>query len=130
MKIKIIAVGKIKEKYLIDGIKEYSKRISRYCKLEIIEVSDEKAPENLSEKEEEIINETVEEIKRFIDFTLDLNTHFSFRNNFGVDSSSIDIAKEECYKDLKTFAIKTSTYDQEIKICHNSRHRKLQSCLL
>jgi len=57
MKIKIIAVGKIKEKYLIDGIKEYSKRISRYCKLEIIEVSDEKAPENLSEKEEEIIKD-------------------------------------------------------------------------
>jgi len=57
MKIKLITVGKIKEKYLIDGIKEYSKRISRYCKLEIIEASDEKAPENLSEKEEEIIKD-------------------------------------------------------------------------
>jgi len=55
MKIKVIAVGKIKEKYLVEGIKEYSKRISRYCKLELIEVSDEKAPESLSEKDEEIV---------------------------------------------------------------------------
>jgi 23S rRNA (pseudouridine1915-N3)-methyltransferase len=55
MKIRVIAVGKIKEKYLVEGIKEYSKRISRYCKLELIEVSDEKAPESLSEKDEEIV---------------------------------------------------------------------------
>ncbi len=51
MNIKVIGVGKIKEKYMVDGIKEYSKRLSRYCNLEIIEVEDEKAPENLSEKE-------------------------------------------------------------------------------
>jgi len=55
MKIKIITVGKVKEKYLVDGIKEYSKRISRYSKLELVEVSDEKAPESLSEKDEEIV---------------------------------------------------------------------------
>ena len=41
MEIKIITVGKIKEKYLNDGIAEYAKRLSRYCKLEIIEVADE-----------------------------------------------------------------------------------------
>lgn len=40
MKINIVAVGKIKEKYLVDGIKEYSKRLSRFCELNIIEVSD------------------------------------------------------------------------------------------
>ncbi len=51
MKVTIITVGKIKEKYLIDGIKEYSKRLSTYTKLEIIELNDEKAPENLSEKD-------------------------------------------------------------------------------
>ena len=56
--------------------------------------------------EEDIINETVKEIKRFIEFTLNLNSSFSFRNNFGVDASSIDIAKEECYKDLKTYTLK------------------------
>lgn len=51
LKITIVAVGKIKEKYLKMGIDEFSKRLSRYSKLEIIEISDEKAPENLSEKE-------------------------------------------------------------------------------
>lgn len=56
--------------------------------------------------EKEIVNETVEEVKRFIKFTLDLNNEFSFRNNFGVEASSIDIAKEECYKDLKTYTLK------------------------
>ena len=55
MKIKLITVGKVKEKYLVEGIKEYSKRISRYSKLELVEVSDEKAPESLSEKDEEIV---------------------------------------------------------------------------
>ena len=46
MKITLITVGKIKEKYLKDAISEYRKRLSRYCKLEIIEVADEKTPDN------------------------------------------------------------------------------------
>ena len=49
MKITLITVGKIKEKYLKDAIAEYSKRLSKYCKLEIIEVADEKTPDNASE---------------------------------------------------------------------------------
>lgn len=49
LKITIITVGKIKEKYLTEAIKEYSKRLSKYCKLEIIEVPDEKTDENASE---------------------------------------------------------------------------------
>ncbi|TCT12952.1 23S rRNA (pseudouridine1915-N3)-methyltransferase [Natranaerovirga pectinivora] len=53
MKITLLCVGKLKEKYLKQGIDEYSKRLSRYCKLEIIEVADEKAPENMSASEEE-----------------------------------------------------------------------------
>ena len=48
MKITIISVGKIKEKYLKDAIAEYSKRLSGYCSLIHIELADEKAPENLS----------------------------------------------------------------------------------
>lgn len=44
--ISIICVGKIKEKYWNDAIAEYSKRLSRYCKLNIIEVADEKTPDN------------------------------------------------------------------------------------
>lgn len=52
MKITVLCVGKIKEKYFTMGIDEYSKRLSRYCKLEIIEVPDEKTPDNASENEE------------------------------------------------------------------------------
>lgn len=51
MNIKIITVGKLKEKYLKMGIDEYAKRLTVYCKLELIEVTDEKAPEKLSEAE-------------------------------------------------------------------------------
>ena len=55
MKISILTVGKIKEKYLKDAIAEYSKRLSKYCKLEIIEVPDEKTPDNASALVEEQI---------------------------------------------------------------------------
>lgn len=55
MKIDIVCVGKLKEKYLVGAITEYSKRLSRYCKLNIIELSDEKTPDNASEKEELLI---------------------------------------------------------------------------
>lgn len=57
MKITVISVGKLKEKYLQMGIAEYTKRLSRYCKLEMIEVSDEKAPENMSAAEEEEVKQ-------------------------------------------------------------------------
>ena len=55
MNITIVSVGKIKEKFMVDGIKEYSKRLSKYCKLKFIEVDDEKAPENLSENEMKMV---------------------------------------------------------------------------
>lgn len=48
MNIKIICVGKLKEKYWKQGIAEYSKRLGKFCKFEIVEVPDEKAPEKLS----------------------------------------------------------------------------------
>lgn len=57
MNISVIAVGKLKEKYLKQAVEEYSKRLSRYCKLEIIELADEKTPDNASEKEEIQIKE-------------------------------------------------------------------------
>ena len=57
MKISIITVGKIKEKYFTDAIAEYAKRLSRYCKLEIVEVADEKTPDNASEGLENQIKE-------------------------------------------------------------------------
>ena len=49
MEIRIITVGKIKEKYLSDGIAEYAKRLSRYCKLTFCQVADEKTPDKASE---------------------------------------------------------------------------------
>ena len=52
MKITILCVGKIKEKFFVQAVEEYSKRLSRYCKLEILEMPDEKTPEQASEKEE------------------------------------------------------------------------------
>lgn len=57
MKITLIAVGKIKERYFEDAIREYSKRLSRYCRLEIIQVADEKTPDGASEALEEQIKE-------------------------------------------------------------------------
>lgn len=69
MKITIITVGKIKEKYLRDAIAEYSKRLSKYCKMEIIEVADEKTPENASES----MNETIKsrEAERILKYLKD-----------------------------------------------------------
>ncbi len=55
MKITIICVGKIKEKFYRDAIEEYAKRLSKYCKFEIIEVADEKTPDKASPVEEEQI---------------------------------------------------------------------------
>ena len=49
MEIRIVTVGKIKEKYLCDGIAEYAKRLSRYCRLTFCQVADEKTPDKASE---------------------------------------------------------------------------------
>ncbi|SHI98520.1 23S rRNA (pseudouridine1915-N3)-methyltransferase [Clostridium amylolyticum] len=57
MNITIISVGKLKEKYLKQAVEEYSKRLQRYCKLDIIELNDEKTPDNASPKEEQQIKE-------------------------------------------------------------------------
>lgn len=57
MKITIIAVGKLKEKYWKQAIAEYEKRLSAYTKIDIIEVPDEKAPETMSDKEIEQVKE-------------------------------------------------------------------------
>lgn len=67
MKITVITVGKIKEKYLKDAIVEYSKRLSKYCKLEIVEVADEKTPDNASEVvEDSIRSKEAERILKYV----------------------------------------------------------------
>ncbi|WP_040760017.1 MULTISPECIES: 23S rRNA (pseudouridine(1915)-N(3))-methyltransferase RlmH [Sporosarcina] len=55
MNITIVTVGKLKEKYLKQGIEEYTKRLNSYAKMQLIEVADEKAPETLSEADMEIV---------------------------------------------------------------------------
>ncbi len=57
MKITLITVGKVKEKYLRDAIEEYSKRLGRYCKLSIVEVADEKTPDHAGDALERQIKE-------------------------------------------------------------------------
>ena len=57
LKITCVVVGKIKEKYFTDAVKEYAKRLRRYCKLEIVELPDEKTPDGASTAEEAAILE-------------------------------------------------------------------------
>ena len=57
MNIKIVCVGKLKEKYFKDAIAEYQKRLSRFAKVTIVQVPDEKAPEKFSEAEDEKVKE-------------------------------------------------------------------------
>lgn len=66
-KVTLITVGKIKEKYLRDAIAEYTKRLSKYCKLEIVETADEKTPEQASEAvEEQIRDKEAERILKYV----------------------------------------------------------------
>lgn len=55
LSIEIICVGKIKEKYLKDALEEYSKRLSKYCRLTITELPDEKIPDKLNPSIEKIL---------------------------------------------------------------------------
>ena len=77
MNLNIICVGKIKEKYLLDGIHEYKKRISKYSNINIIELADEPIPDNASKKEAEIIkSKEAEKIRKYIgshDFVISLD---------------------------------------------------------
>lgn len=57
LNITVIAVGKIKEKYFTDAISEYSKRLGRYCKLNIVEIKDEATPDNPSDRERDAVLE-------------------------------------------------------------------------
>jgi 23S rRNA (pseudouridine1915-N3)-methyltransferase len=55
--IQIVSVGKLKERYLVDGIAEYVKRLGPYAKVQVVEVPDEKAPESMSPAEEQQVKE-------------------------------------------------------------------------
>ena len=70
MKITVLTVGKIKEKFYTAAIDEYSKRLSRYCKLNIIQVADEKTIENSTEKEMDIIKAKAREFSKIFPMML------------------------------------------------------------
>nr|WP_279665616.1 23S rRNA (pseudouridine(1915)-N(3))-methyltransferase RlmH [Ectobacillus ponti] len=89
--ISIISIGKLKEKYLKQGIDEYLKRLSLYAKMEIVELPDEKAPENLSEAEMEMVKE--KEGKRILEKISD-DTHVIALAIQGKLRSSEELAKE------------------------------------
>lgn len=91
MNIKIITVGKLKEKYLKQGIAEYAKRLGSYCKLQVIEVNDEKAPETLSDKEMDIVKD--KEGERILAKISDQSYVFALAIN-GKQYDSVDFAKK------------------------------------
>ncbi|MED4136794.1 23S rRNA (pseudouridine(1915)-N(3))-methyltransferase RlmH [Priestia megaterium] len=91
MNISIITIGKLKEKYLKQGIEEYLKRLSSYAKVEIIELADEKAPENLSESEMEQVKQ--KEGERILAKVSD-DTHVIALAINGKQKSSEELAKE------------------------------------
>lgn len=100
LNINIICVGKVKEKYLKDAISEYSKRLSKYCKLNIIEIADEPIPSNLSAKLSENIkniegNKILNNIKNTYVISLDLK---------GKEFSS-----EQFAKNLENITLKSSS---------------------
>lgn len=97
MKITIITVGKLKEKYLVEGIKEYAKRLSKYTKLELVEVNDEHAPENLSQKDIDIIKN--KEAERIISKCKD--SYIISLAIEGKEISSEKLAKK--IEDIKTY---------------------------
>ncbi|CAG9622911.1 23S rRNA (pseudouridine(1915)-N(3))-methyltransferase RlmH [Sutcliffiella rhizosphaerae] len=91
MNISVITIGKLKEKYLKQGINEYLKRLSAYAKIDIIELPDEKAPEQLSDAEMEQVKN--KEGERIIGKISD-DTHVIALAIEGKQRSSEELAKE------------------------------------
>lgn len=91
MNIQIVCVGKIKETFYRDAIAEYSKRLSRYCKLRIIEVADENTPQNASEVLEEQIRE--KEAERILKAISD-HTYVCILAIEGKEFDSVSFAKK------------------------------------
>lgn len=91
MKITLVTVGKVKEKFYRDAIDEYSKRLSRYCKLEIIEVADEKTDENASAAENDKV--LIKEGERILSHIKD-NTYVIVLAINGKMLDSVELSKK------------------------------------
>lgn len=98
MKITVIAVGKIKERYFCDAIREYQKRLGKYCKLELLEVTDEKTPDGASvelenqikEREGERIRKLLKESTHVIALAIDGRTHDSVQFSKHIERLGVD----------------------------------------
>lgn len=101
MKIKVICVGKLKEKYLVDGIKEYRKRISAYADIELIEVADERIPDRASLAQETIVK--VKEGRKILD-KVKQDDYMILLDVSGKQMDSVDFSKhiENCMIDGKS----------------------------
>ena len=99
--INIICVGKIKEQYLKDAINEYSKRLSRYCKLHIIELPDEKIPEKCNNT----ISEDIKEKE-----CLNIINHLP-KDTYSIclDLKGKEFSSEEFSKNIETLSLVTSS---------------------
>ena len=99
--INIICVGKIKEQYLKDAINEYSKRLSRYCKLHIIELPDEKIPEKCNDT----ISEDIKEKE-----CLNIIKHIH-KDTYSIclDLKGKEFSSEEFSKNIETLSLVTSS---------------------
>jgi 23S rRNA (pseudouridine1915-N3)-methyltransferase len=105
MTITILAVGKLKEAYLTNGIKEYQKRLSRYCTLNLIEVPDEKAPPTLSRKEEEqVMAKEADKLRQH----LDPSSHLVVLDRQGKHLSSEQLA--QTIQDITTYQASHITF--------------------
>ena len=99
MTIRILCLGKIKEKYIDEAIKEYSKRLSKFCKLEIVELPDEKLPTNPNPS---LINEVKEKEAKLI-----LNKLDSYKSTYVIclDEKGSSLSSEELSKKIEDISI-------------------------
>ena len=98
MNIKIICLGKLKEKYLVEGVEEYLKRISKYANINIVELQDETIPDNPSQKE--------------IEYLAELNLIKTSENHMECDIYSIEEMRLFFKVDDKQFEA-VSPYDED-----------------
>ena len=136
MKITLITVGKIKEKYLRDAIAEYSKRLSRYCKLEIIEVADEKTPDHASDVVENTIRDKeAERIMKYVKedayvITLEINGKLLSSEELSAKINQLGIGPGGLGGTTTALAVNINTYPTHIAglpvavniCCHVNRH--------
>lgn len=100
LNINIVCIGKIKEKYLKDAIEEYSKRLSKYCKLNIVEIPDEPIPSNLNDKISENIKNT--EGKKILN---------NIKNTYAIslDLKGKEISSESFAKKIENISLQSSS---------------------